>query len=89
MKSADLLSDGGKDKNRRQIPLGKLPAQNLNLYKGWKGAIYNKNLSLSKTADPACKLSFIPSQVDAEQPNNFFQLCEHLLVFHDSSAEQV
>ncbi len=81
-KSNDLLSDGGEHEDLGQIGLGKVLAQNTNLFKGGKGTIHDQNLSVSKTTDSPRKVPFVPPQFKPQLANNLFQLGEQLGIVH-------
>jgi hypothetical protein len=81
-KSNDLLSDGGEHEDLGQIGLGKVLAQDPNLFKGGKGTIHDQDLSVSKTTDSPRKVPFVPPQFKAQLANDLFQLGEQFGVLH-------
>ncbi len=69
-----MLSDGGKHENLGQIGVGKVSAQDTNLFKGGKRAIHDQDLSVFKTTEPPRKIPFVPPQLKPQLVNNPFQL---------------
>ncbi len=82
MKSNDLLSDSGEHEDLGQIGLGKVLAQDTNLFKGGEGTIHDQDLSVSKSADSPRKVPFVPPQFKPQLANNLFQLGEQLGIVH-------
>ena len=82
IKPNDLLSDGGEHEDLGKIGLGKVLAQNANLFKGGKGTIHDQNLSVSKTTNSPRKVPFVPPQFKPQLANNLFQLGEQLGIVH-------
>ena len=74
LKSNDALSDGGKHENLGQIGVGKVSAQDANLFKGGKRTIHDQDLSVSKTTDSPRKVPFVPPQFKPQLADNPFQL---------------
>jgi len=82
LKSNDLLSNGGEHEDLGQIGVGKVLAQDTNLFKGGKGTIHDQDLSVSKTTDSPCKVPFIPPQFKPQLVNDLFQLGEKFGILH-------
>ncbi len=82
LKSNDLLSNGGEHEDLGQIGVGKVLAQDTNLFKGRKGTIHDQDLSVSKTTDSSCKVPFVPPQFKPQLVNDLFQLGEKFDILH-------
>ena len=82
LKSNDLLSNGGEHEDLGQIGVGKVLAQDTNLFKGGKGTIHDQDLSVSKTTDPPRKVPFVPPQFKPQLANDLFKLGEQLSIPH-------
>ncbi len=82
LKSNDLLSNGGEHEDPGQIGVGKVLAQDTNLFKGGKGTIHDQDPSVSKTTDSSCKVPFVPPQFKPQLVNDLFQLGEKFGILH-------
>ncbi len=82
LKSNDLLSNGGEHEDLGQIGVGKVLAQDTNLFKGGKGTIHDQDPSVSKTTDSSCKVPFVPPQFKPQLVNDLFQLGEKFGILH-------